>query len=62
MTMERYLKLRYNGKTMKEIQNEYELSDSTVWTLELGYTCFLKGIPLDEAVKAIFSIESPQVH
>jgi hypothetical protein len=62
MTMERYLKLRYKGTTVQEIQNEYELSESTVWTLELGYTCFLKGIPLDEAIKAIFSIEYPQVH
>lgn len=53
MTMEVYLKLRNNGKSLEEIQKETSLSESTVWTFELGYQCYLRNIALDDAIEII---------
>lgn len=55
MTLERYLKLRNSGKTLEEIQAKHYLSEATVWTLELGYQCYLKGVRLDDAIDLIQS-------
>ena len=54
MTIERYLKMR-NGKgmTLEEIRDMYSLSEGTVYTLELGYQCYLRDLPLDEAIEII---------
>ena len=53
MTIEVYLKLRNNGKSLKEIQKENALSEGTVYTLELGYQCYLKKLNLDKAIEII---------
>lgn len=53
MTIERYLKMRNNGKSLTDIQREYALSEGTVYTLELGYQCYLKKLPLDQAIDII---------
>lgn len=55
MSLEKYLKLRKIGRALGEIQNEYGLSESTVYALELGYQCFLKRLPLDNAIEIIKS-------
>ncbi|KFK83710.1 hypothetical protein DK44_256 [Bacillus atrophaeus] len=49
---------------MPQIERDYELSEGTVWNIELGYTCYLKRIPLDQAVAVISNIEtnSNQIH
>ncbi|MED1017894.1 hypothetical protein [Bacillus atrophaeus] len=62
MTLEQYIKLRNKGYDLPEIERDYVLSEGTVWNLELGYTCYLKRIPLDQAVAAISSIETNQIH
>jgi hypothetical protein len=56
MTIERYLKMRDNGKTLEEIQKENHLSEGTVYTLELGYQCYLKQLSLDKAIEIIQSV------
>jgi hypothetical protein len=56
MTIERYLKMRNNGKTLEEIQRENHLSEGTVYTLELGYQCYLKRLSLDKAIEIIKSV------
>lgn len=53
MSIESYLSGRDNGMTIEEIQEEYLLSEATVWTLELGYQCYKKNMPLDRAVALI---------
>ncbi|AGY47478.1 hypothetical protein BSP10_117 [Bacillus phage BSP10] len=54
MTIESYIvKRSTRDMTMEEIQEEYSLSEGTVYTLELGYQCYLKSIPLDRAIKVI---------
>ncbi|MEN2464932.1 hypothetical protein [Ornithinibacillus sp. JPR2-1] len=53
MPIEKYLKMRERGKSIEEIQSENHLSEGTVYTLELGYQCYLKKIPLDKAIKVI---------
>ena len=53
MTIEVYLKMRNNGKTLSEIQQEKALSEGTVYTLELGYQCYLKRLPLDRAIEIV---------
>ncbi|MGE7924751.1 hypothetical protein ACQKND_16430 [Viridibacillus arvi] len=53
MTIEQYLKLRDNGLSLEEIQDEQSLSEGTVWTLELGYQCYTRQIPLDQAISII---------
>ncbi|MFS0815344.1 hypothetical protein ABC382_00050 [Lysinibacillus sp. 1P01SD] len=53
MTLEQYIKRRDNGQSLVEIQKEKLLSESTVWTLELGYQCYLRKLPLDKAVSFI---------
>ncbi|WCS69328.1 hypothetical protein Goe20_02110 [Bacillus phage vB_BsuM-Goe20] len=54
MTIESYIvKRSKRDMTMKEIQEEYSLSEGTVYTLELGYQCYLKSIPLDRAIEVI---------
>lgn len=53
MTIESYLSGRDNGITIEEIQEEYLLSEATVWTLELGYQCYKKNMLLDKAVDLI---------
>ncbi|MFJ3388863.1 hypothetical protein [Lysinibacillus sp. NPDC086135] len=53
MTIEVYIKRRENGQSLEEIQKEKLFSEATVWTLELGYQCYLRKIPLDEAVSII---------
>ncbi|QZA70199.1 hypothetical protein 278BB001_48 [Bacillus phage 278BB001] len=54
MTMESYIiKRNKKGMTLEEIQEEYSLSEGTVYTLELGYQCYLKSIPLDRAIAVI---------
>ena len=53
MTIEKYLKLRNKGYSLEEIQEENSLSEGTVYTLELGYQCYLKDLPLDEAINII---------
>lgn len=55
MTIECYLKMRNEGKGLVEIQQKNHLSEATVWTLELGYQCYLKKIPLDKAIEIIWS-------
>lgn len=57
MTIEEYLKRRNNGQTLDEIQSEKHLSEGTVWTLELGYQCYLKKVPLDKAIDFIQTIQ-----
>jgi hypothetical protein len=56
MTIERYLKMRNNGETLEEIQRENHLSEGTVYTLELGYQCYLKRLSLDKAIEIIKSV------
>jgi len=56
MTIERYLKMRNEGKSLIEIQKENHLSEGTVYTLELGYQCYLKKLPLDKAIEIIRSV------
>lgn len=53
MTIEKYLKLRDKGLELEEIKYEYSLSEGTTYTLELGYQCYLKRLPLDEAIEII---------
>ena len=53
MTIEKYLKLRDNGRSLEGIQYEHSLSEGTVYTLELGYQCYLKKLPLDEAIDLV---------
>ena len=54
MTIESYIvKRSKRGMTMEEIQVEYSLSEGTAYTLELGYQCYLKSIPLDLAIEVI---------
>ena len=55
ITIERYLERRDYGMTLEEIQKEEGLSEATVWTLELGYQCYLKSIPLDRAIDLIIN-------
>ncbi|WP_255233891.1 hypothetical protein [Bacillus altitudinis] len=57
MTIEVYLKMRNNGKTLEEIQRDEALSEDTVYTLELRYQCYLKRIPLDKAIEIIKEVE-----
>ncbi|MEM5028948.1 hypothetical protein WKH33_08010 [Priestia sp. WB3] len=57
MTIEVYLKMRNNGKTLEEIQQDKALSEATVYTLELGYQCFLKRLPLDKAIEIIKGVK-----
>ncbi|WP_345806621.1 hypothetical protein [Bacillus pumilus] len=57
MTIEVYLKMRNNGKTLEEIQQDKALSEATVHTLELGYQCFLKPLPLDKAIEIIKGVK-----
>lgn len=53
MTIEVYIKRRNKGQPLEEIQKEVVLSEGTVWTLELGYQCYLKRLPLDQAIEII---------
>ncbi|CAM3732938.1 hypothetical protein [Mesobacillus zeae] len=53
VTIEVYLKMRNNGKSLEEIQKENALSEGTAYTLELGYQCYLKKLSLDKAIKII---------
>lgn len=53
MTIEVYIKLRNIGKSLEQIQEEKHLSECTVYTLELGYQCYLKKLPLDKAIEII---------
>jgi hypothetical protein len=53
MTIEVYLKMRNNGKSLEEIQKENSLSEGTVYTLELGYQCYLKKLSLNKAIEII---------
>lgn len=53
MTIEVYLMKRNEGKTLKEIQVEKSLSEATVYTLELGYQCYLAELNLEEAIEII---------
>lgn len=53
MTIESYLGCRDDGMTLVQIQEEQGLSEATVWTLELGYQCYLKNMPLDDAVNLV---------
>ncbi|WCS69583.1 hypothetical protein Goe24_02080 [Bacillus phage vB_BsuM-Goe24] len=54
MTIESYVvKRSKRDMTVEEIQEEYSLSEGTVYTLELGYQCYLKSIPLDRAIEVI---------
>lgn len=53
MTIEKYLKLRNKGKSLEGIQDEYCLSEGTAYTLELGYQCYLKKMPLNDAINII---------
>ena len=55
MSIEKYLKMRNNGMSLEDIQNEKYLSEGTVYTLELGYQCYLKRLPLDKAIEIIKS-------
>lgn len=56
MTIEEYLKRRDNGQTLEEIQEETLLSEGTVWTLELGYQCYLRKLPLDKAISIVQNV------
>lgn len=58
MRMETYLKHRDKGNTLEEIKQEHALSDATVYTLELGYQCYLKKLPLDRAIEIIQGVTS----
>ncbi|MCY7865957.1 hypothetical protein P8918_12970 [Bacillus spizizenii] len=53
MTIEVYSKMRNNGKSLEDIQRGYSLSEGTAYTLELGYRCYLKDLPLDKAIEII---------
>lgn len=53
MTIERYLKSRNKGNSLEGIQYEHSLSEGMVYTLELAYQCYLKRLPLDEAIEII---------
>lgn len=53
MRIESYLKMRNSGKSLEEIQKEKALSEATVYTLELGYQCYLKKLRLDDAIEII---------
>ena len=56
MTIEEYLNRRDNGQSLEEIQKEKLLSEGTVWTLELGYQCYLRKLPLDQAISIIENV------
>lgn len=53
MTIERYIKKRDGGWSLEEIQNEHSLSEGTVYTLELGYQCYLRKLSLVDAIDII---------
>lgn len=53
MTIETYIRKRKNGASIESIQSNASLSEGTVYTLELGYQCYLKKIPLDRAIQII---------
>ncbi|MGN5650323.1 hypothetical protein [Bacillus sp. Brlt_9] len=46
MALEEYIDYRNAGMQMKEIQKEGNMSENTALTLELGYRCSIKDIPL----------------
>lgn len=53
MTIEEYINRRDNSQSLEEIQKDKLLSEATIWTLELGYRCYLRKLPLDEAISII---------
>lgn len=53
MTIEKYLKMRDKGLSLENVMWEHSLSEATAYTLELGYQCYLKKLPLDMAIKLI---------
>lgn len=53
MIIERYIKLRDSGQCDGQIQYDNKLSEATLLTLELGYQCYLKRLPLDKAITII---------
>lgn len=53
MTIEQYIKRRDNGQSLVEIQKDKLLSEASIWSLELGYQCYLLKLPLDEAISII---------
>ena len=53
MTIESYLGCRDAGMTLAQIQEEQGISEATVWSFELGYQCYLKNMPLDDAVNLV---------
>lgn len=53
MNIEMYIKMRDAGKTVEEIREYKGLSDATAYTLELGYTCYLKRLSLDVVILCI---------
>lgn len=50
MTIEQYINLRDSGKEVENIKEEFLLSEATVLTFELGYTCYLNKVSLDSAI------------
>ncbi len=59
MTIETYIELRgTHGKSVKEIQEDHHLSEATVLTFELSYTCYLNKVSLDSAIKLMSKIYS----
>lgn len=57
MTIEEYINHRDNGQSLEEIQNDKLLSEATILTLELGYQCYLRKLPLDKAISIIKNID-----
>jgi hypothetical protein len=46
MSLEEYIKYRNAGMQIEDIQKENNMSENTALTLELGYRCSVKDIPL----------------
>lgn len=53
MNIEKFIKLRESGQHIGQIEYEHKLSEATLYTLEIGYQCYLKRIPLDKAINII---------
>lgn len=54
MNIEEYIRRRKEGQSMDFIIDKSIVStEDTIWVLELGYQCHLKGIRLDDAIDLI---------
>lgn len=58
MTIEEYIILRNSGDEVEQIQEKFKLSYDMLWTLELSYQCYLRELPLEQA---LLLIQNPKI-